>query len=62
MRVWLWSREAAEYLGVSIHTLATWRQRKTGPAYYKAGPTGHAQYKMSDLEAFRAARRIDYNA
>ncbi|WP_338933193.1 helix-turn-helix domain-containing protein [Streptomyces netropsis] len=33
-------REAAEYLGLSPHTLYVWRHRRQGPPELPHGPTG----------------------
>jgi excisionase family DNA binding protein len=43
-------RYAAAYLGVSVETLRTWRQKKRGPRYRKLGRC--VRYSLADLEAF----------
>ena len=48
-------REAAEYLGISVETLRTWRRRKTGPTYYRVG-VRRIIYKPNDLDAFMRER------
>ncbi len=42
--------QAAQYLGVSKHTLEVWVCRRTGPAFYKVGR--HVFYKKVDLDDF----------
>lgn len=49
------SREtAAEYLGLSPSTLATWASAGCGPAFSKlsAGRSGAVRYRLSELEKF----------
>ena len=50
--------EAADYLGVPRQTLAVWRSRdvRQGPAYVPMGR--HVKYRLADLDAFIAARRV----
>jgi excisionase family DNA binding protein len=51
------SDEAAQYLGVSPATLATWRCRKNYPLnYVKIGAL--VRYRRSDLDAFLEARTV----
>ncbi len=47
-------REAAEFLGVSVHTLARWRVLGTGPAFVKFSRAKQAivRYRREDLERF----------
>lgn len=53
MKKWYTTREAAEFLGVSFHTVTTWRARGRGPAYSKiGGKTGRARYLLADLDAY----------
>ena len=47
---------AAEYLGLSVSTLAKMRLRGDGAAYSKAGPRV-VVYDIADLDAYLAARR-----
>lgn len=50
--------EAAEYLGLSAHTLAIWKSTgRVKLPVVKIG--GLAKYKRSDLDAFIAANRIN---
>jgi predicted DNA-binding transcriptional regulator AlpA len=51
------NREAAEFLGLSPHTLHGWRSRKRGPAYVKCG--GHVRYLRGDLVKWMESHRID---
>ncbi|HEY0941898.1 MAG TPA: helix-turn-helix domain-containing protein [Steroidobacter sp.] len=48
--------QAAEYLGVSPHTLRNWRAAGTGPAFYAMG---RVFYWRRDLDAFVASRRVN---
>ncbi len=48
-------KQAAEFLGVSVPSLARWASLGNGPAYYKLGR--HARYRRDDLNAFMASRR-----
>ncbi|GHD62821.1 helix-turn-helix domain-containing protein [Jeongeupia chitinilytica] len=45
-------------IGVAEATLATWRCRGNGPAYLKR--FGKVYYRLSDVEAFLAARTTQY--
>ncbi len=47
---WLNTRAAAKYLGIPGGTLARWRQRGTGPPYYRL--EGMIGYKPSELDAW----------
>tara|TARA_R110002020_G_scaffold159106_3_gene342751 strand:- start:2870 stop:3061 length:192 start_codon:yes stop_codon:yes gene_type:complete len=44
------SREAAEYLGVSIHTLASWASKGKNLPFMKIGR--EREYRVSDLEYY----------
>lgn len=49
--------EAAEYLGVSVATLSTWRCRLTYPlSYVKVGRS--VRYRKVDLDNFLSERRV----
>src|SRR3569833_1113365 len=50
--------EAAEYLGVGESTLEKWRCSGYGPAFARAG-TRIVVYRIADLDAFLAARRVN---
>jgi hypothetical protein len=43
-------RPAADFFGVSVKTLQQWRQRKTGPRYYKVG--NRVKYDLNDLREY----------
>ena len=47
-------KEAAIYLGLSRHTLKSWRRLKKGPAYVKMG--GAVRYDVVDLGHFISER------
>jgi predicted site-specific integrase-resolvase len=53
----LTEREAAPRLGVSPHTLRTWRRLGRGPRYLKLGKA--VRYRPEDVEAYKAAMQID---
>lgn len=50
-------REAAAFLNVSIHTLASWRTRDNTPIvpWYEVG--GQVRYKRSELIAWLSGQR-----
>lgn len=48
-------KEAAEYIGVSTPTLASWATRGGGPPYIKLGTK--VIYMQSDLDSWLSARR-----
>ena len=47
---------AANYLGVSIHTLEKWRSLKKGPPYLKVGH--FVRYTEADLDQWINSQRI----
>lgn len=47
--------EAARFLAIAPQTLATWRCRERGPAYYKIGRM--AYYRVADLKAWIEKQR-----
>lgn len=49
-------REAAVFLSVSFRTLEGWRADDEGPAFVRMGRL--TRYKVSDLHAWMAARRV----
>lgn len=53
-------KEAAQYLGASVATLATWATRGGGPAYIKVGRK--VLYLQSDLDAWLNSRRVTCSA
>ncbi|MFJ6559890.1 helix-turn-helix transcriptional regulator [Streptomyces sp. NPDC091412] len=48
---WLWSEDAADYLGVHVTTLYRWRRDGIGPSSKRLGFRYYA-YKVSDLDAW----------
>lgn len=53
-------KEAARALGLKEATLADWRRTNYGPAFVRLGKlNGRILYKVSDLEAFLDARRVE---
>ncbi|MEU5496107.1 helix-turn-helix transcriptional regulator [Streptomyces griseofuscus] len=48
---WLWSEDAAVYLGVSVTTLYRWRRDGYGPKSKLHGRRRY-RYKIADLEAW----------
>ncbi|NGO48406.1 helix-turn-helix domain-containing protein [Streptomyces sp. YC419] len=45
-------RDAAEYLGLSPHTLYVWRHRRQGPPSFRMGPRGRVMYRLEALDAW----------
>jgi predicted DNA-binding transcriptional regulator AlpA len=45
-------RDAAEYLGLSPHTLYVWRHRRQGPPSFRMGRRGRVMYRLQALEAW----------
>jgi Helix-turn-helix domain len=54
---WLDPVAAANYLGLSVRSLANMRQMRTGPAFYRVSPK-IVRYAAADLDAYLAARRV----
>lgn len=48
--------QAADYLGLSVKTLQSWRWRRTGPPYHKLG--GAVRYRPEDLDRWIAESRV----
>ncbi len=48
--------QAAQHLGVSPHTLRTWRRLGTGPRYMKLGRA--VRYQPRDLDSYLAAAGV----
>lgn len=61
MKNLLTPRQAAEYLGVHLGTLANWRYKGEGPPAVRIGRgRGHWRYRPEDLEAWLTSRqRVD---
>ena len=43
-------QEAAEFLGVPLLTLRTWRSRRIGPQFYRVGK--HVRYRRAEIVAW----------
>lgn len=55
LKSYLTPAQVSEILGVSERTLATWRCKKTGPAYVRLGKI---LYRAVDIEAFLESRIV----
>ncbi|WP_406395649.1 helix-turn-helix domain-containing protein [Streptomyces sp. NBC_00882] len=51
-RAFLNVRDAAEYLGLSPHTLYVWRHRRQGPPSFRMGRRGRVMYRLEALDAW----------
>jgi DNA-binding transcriptional MerR regulator len=49
-------QQAADYLNISLRTLASWRQRGIGPPSIKL-PSGARRYRRGDLDRWIADHR-----
>ncbi|MFP8964167.1 helix-turn-helix domain-containing protein [Streptomyces nanhaiensis] len=45
-------KDAAEYLGLSPHTLYVWRHRRQGPPSFRMGRRGRVVYRRDALETW----------
>lgn len=45
-------KDAAEYLGLSPHTLYVWRHRRQGPPSFRMGSRGRVMYRREALDAW----------
>jgi hypothetical protein len=54
-------RQVAELLGVTVHCVEKWAERKTGPKFYRTSrfAQGRAAYRIEDVEDFLRQHRID---
>lgn len=50
-RGWLWTEDAADYLGVSVTTLYRWRRDLYGPPSVRHGRRRY-RYEIAELDAF----------
>ncbi|MCX5598349.1 helix-turn-helix domain-containing protein [Streptomyces sp. NPDC050597] len=57
---WLWSEDAADYLGVHFTTLYRWRRDEIGPESKRHGQRRY-RYKISDLDAWLNGDRAENN-
>jgi len=53
---YLTTRQAAQYLSVSVKSLEKWRLLRHGPAYVKLNRA--VRYRQNDLDAYMAERLI----
>ena len=49
--------DAAQQLGVDPSTMFAWRQKNTGPQYYRFG--GRVLYALEDIEAYIRNSRVE---
>jgi transcriptional regulator with XRE-family HTH domain len=56
---WLTQKEAAEYIGVSVTTLAKWRQRGNGPPWSAA--FADPRYSLERLDQYMTEAEV-YNS
>jgi predicted DNA-binding transcriptional regulator AlpA len=45
-------KDAADYLGLSAHTLYVWRHRRQGPPSFRMGPRGRVMYRLEALDTW----------
>ncbi|MGM9443533.1 helix-turn-helix transcriptional regulator [Streptomyces murinus] len=45
-------KDAADYLGLSPHTLYVWRHRRQGPPSFRMGPRGRVMYRWEALDVW----------
>lgn len=57
---WLWSDDAADYIGVHVVTLYRWRRDEVGPESKRHGLRRYA-YKISELDAWLNGDRAGAN-
>ncbi|WP_329472640.1 helix-turn-helix domain-containing protein [Streptomyces sp. NBC_01723] len=50
-RGWLWTEDAADYLGLCVTTLYRWRRDQYGPASVQHGRRRY-RYKIAELDAW----------
>lgn len=60
-RAWLTRRQIAKLIGVTVHCVEKWAERKTGPKFYRTSrfPQGRAAYRIEDVEDFLRQHRKD---
>ena len=54
---WLSAGQVSELLGLSIHTVNRWRDRKVGPRYVKLSPTC-VRYHRDDIDRYVQERMV----
>lgn len=55
---WLWSDDAADYIGVHVVTLYRWRREGIGPRSERHGLRRYA-YKITELDAWMNGEEAD---
>lgn len=55
-RQWVKAQDVAAMLGVSVHTVRSWRQRGQGPPAYAMVKS--IRYDRSEVERWRAGKRL----
>lgn len=50
-------RGAADYLGMNIRTIQSWRQQHKGPRFIRIGT--HVRYRIEDLEQFVISNAVE---
>jgi excisionase family DNA binding protein len=55
---WLWTEDAAEYIGVHFTTLYRWRRDRIGPASTRHGQRRY-RYKITELDAWMNGETSD---
>jgi hypothetical protein len=60
-RDWLTRRQVAKLIGVTVHCVEKWAERKIGPRFYrtKRSRQGRAFYRIEDVEDFLHRRCND---
>jgi predicted DNA-binding transcriptional regulator AlpA len=54
---WLSAAQVSDLLGISIHTVNRWRDRKVGPRYVKLSATC-VRYHRDDIEQYVRERMV----
>jgi predicted DNA-binding transcriptional regulator AlpA len=56
LNLWLTRKQTADYLGLSVGTLANWASMDIGPGYTRMGG-GRVLYRMAEVESWLAAQQ-----
>lgn len=57
-RGWLWTEDAADYIGVGVTTLYRWRRDGYGPPSTQHGRRRY-RYRIADLDAWMNGDTVD---
>lgn len=60
--LYLDTRNAAKFLGLTERGLANYRHRGLGPAYFRVGGRRTVRYKVVDLIAWAESERVESRA